>query len=97
MGQAVQWLKAYKLWIDLAADILTFAGGLLLARDAFCHLKDLRQSQLEAAFRLRFPRVSAKMQDPKFAEAKEAGRWAARGMVLLAVGFLCQIAGRFAE
>jgi hypothetical protein len=92
-----EWLKANKLFLGLAADILTFGGGLLLARDAFFHLADLRRDQVEAAFRQRFRRLSAKMRDPREAEAKEAVRWAVRGLLLLVVGFVCELATRFAE
>jgi hypothetical protein len=97
MLHVAEWLKQYKLWLGLAADVLTFAGGLLLARDAFRHLADLRQAQIEAAFRLRFRRISEKMQDPKLEEAAVAGRWAVRGLVLLVAGFVCEIASRFAD
>lgn len=92
-----EWLKAQKLYIGLAADILTFGGGLLLARDAFRHLIDLRADQLEAAFRKRFSRLASRLADNREAEAKGATRMAYRGLALLLAGFLCQILSRFAE
>jgi hypothetical protein len=97
MQHVAEWLKQYKLWLGLAADVLTFAGGPLLARDAFGHLADLRQAQIEAAFRRRFPRVSEKMQYPKLEEATVAGRWAVRRSGSVAAGFVCEIASPFAE
>jgi hypothetical protein len=97
MTDVVTWVRTYKLYVGLAADVLTFGGGLLLARDAFRHLVDLRAEQLEAAFRQRFTRLGKKLADTKEAEAKSASRMAYRGLAFLVLGFLCQILTRFAE
>ncbi|MDP9040160.1 MAG: hypothetical protein M3O02_12970 [Acidobacteriota bacterium] len=92
-----EWLKLHKIRIGVAADFLTFGGGLLLARDAFRHVVDLRAEQLEEAFRKRFAQLAPKLVDNKEAEARGATRMAYRGLALLILGFLFQILSRFAE
>jgi hypothetical protein len=91
------WLQPYKLYVGIAADVLTFGGGLLLARDAFRHLVDLRAAQLESAFQRRFSRLGKKLADTRAVEAKRASSMAYRGLALLMLGFLCQILTRFAD
>jgi len=79
----------------ISADCVTFAGGLILARDGFQRLKDLYESRIAERFRQQFPRLN--LADAEERQARMSERWAWRGAVLLAAGFVLQIVSRCLE
>jgi hypothetical protein len=88
-------LHPYVLYLGIAADTLTFAGAILLARDAFFRLADLRDSRLDEEFRRRFSELP--LADTNEAQARSSLKWARRGFAVVSVGFVCQILSRLAE
>lgn len=88
-------MEHVRLYAGLGADLLTFGGGLLLARDAFWRLKELNETNVDQRFSKQFPKVN--LVDPAAARAKMSERWALRGLGLLVVGFALQIISRFLE
>jgi hypothetical protein len=92
----MQWDRAQlRLIVGLSADFLTFAGGLILARDGFQRLKDLHDSKIDDRFRKQFPKLN--MVDADKGRARVSVRWAWRGMILIALGFVLEIISRFLE
>jgi len=92
----MQWIAAHlRLIVGILADFLTFASGLLLARDAFQRLKELNEDKMIEHFRSQFPNLN--MVDPAVQRARMSERWAVRGLTLLAIGFALQILSRCLE
>jgi len=92
----MDWLALHlRLVVGISADLVTFAGGLILARDAFQRLKELNEDKMIEHFRSQFPNL--KMVDPAEQRARLSERWAMRGLTLLAVGFALQILSRCLE
>jgi hypothetical protein len=88
-------MEHIRLYVGLGADLLTFGGGLVLARDAFSRLKELNESKVDERFSKQFPNVN--LVDPAAVRARMSERWAYRGLALLILGFGLQIASRFLE
>jgi hypothetical protein len=90
------WLGMHlRLLVGIAADCLTFGGGLILARDGFQRLKDLNESRIAERFRAQFPNLN--LVDTEVGRARVSVRWVWRGMSLVALGFALQIVSRFLE
>ena len=51
----MNWLHEHRFFVGILADSLTFLGGLLLARDAFRRLRDLKGRRTDEEFRRTFP------------------------------------------
>lgn len=83
------------LLFGLFADGLTFAGAVILARDAFLRLSSLRRDRVDERFRREFPRLN--LTDDELKAARRAMRWTFTGSLLLVLGFFCQIVLRFQE
>ena len=81
--------------LGVAADTLTFAGGVLLARDAFSRLRELERQRIDQRFRNEFPKLN--LTDEDWAAAVRSMRWTTVGFVLLVFGFLCQLVLRALE
>jgi len=90
-----EWLVKYHLGIGISADLLTFCGALILARDAFLHLKDLQARRIHEEFERTFPDLPR--EDYEATAARTGLRMALRGSVVLLIGFLLQICSRLAE
>ncbi len=90
----MHWVHEHRFWIGIIADSLTFLGGLLLARDAFRRLRDLKDKRTDEAFRRTFPKLN--LTDDDWHDAIVSMRWSVAGFVLIAVGFACQLLLRFA-
>lgn len=88
-------MEHLRLVTGLSADCLTFFGALVLARDGFLRLRDLSESKIEARFRKQFPNLN--LEDAEEDRARASRRWALRGLVLVAAGFVFEIAARFLE
>ncbi|HTW79765.1 MAG TPA: hypothetical protein VME23_09510 [Terracidiphilus sp.] len=88
-------LAHLRLIVGISADLLTFAGGLILARDGFQRLKDLHESKIDDRFRKQFPNLN--MVDAEKRRARVSVRWAWRGMILIALGFVLEIISRCLE
>ena len=92
----MHWIGLHsRLIVGVLADFLTFASGLLLARDAFQRLKELNEDKIVEHFRALFPNLI--LEDPREQRAHMSERWAARGLILLAIGFALQIVSRWLE
>jgi hypothetical protein len=92
----MHWIGPHsRLIVGILADLFTFAGGLILARDAFQRLKELNEDRIIEHFRSRFPNLN--LADPAERRARMSARWAARGLILLAIGFALQILSRCLE
>jgi hypothetical protein len=88
-------LVDFRLAVGISADFLTLVGALILARDAFNHLKDLQDRKINLAFRREFRDVQ--IEDDEEMAARTAVRMAARGFLILVTGFLLQVLSRLAE
>ncbi|HWE86652.1 MAG TPA: hypothetical protein VG267_17040 [Terracidiphilus sp.] len=91
----MQWFHQHHIAIGILADSLTFAGGALLARDAFLRLQALRKSRTDSRFRETFPRLN--LTDQEMREAIASLSWTLCGFVLLSIGFACQLLLRLVE
>jgi hypothetical protein len=92
----MQWLAAHlRLVVGVGADCLTFGGALLLARDGFQRLKELNARKIGVRFREAFPKLN--LADEEAVRARNSGRWAWRGLILLFLGFALQIVVRILE
>jgi hypothetical protein len=92
----MQWIAEHlRLLEGIMADGLTFAGALVLARDGFQRLKDFYESEIDLRFRRQFPELN--MADAQERQARVSARWAVRGLLLLAAGFILEIAARCLE
>ena len=92
----MQWFAGHlSLLAGILADCLTFAGGLLLARDGFQRLKDFYEREMDARFREHFPELNLVNEQERQARVSE--RWAVRGLLLVAAGFVLEIAARCLE
>jgi hypothetical protein len=90
----MHWLHDHRFGIGILADSLTFLGGLLLARDAFNRLQDLRNKRIDEEFRRTFPKLH--LTDQEWRDAIAAMGWTVGGFGLIAIGFACQLLLRFA-
>jgi len=90
----MHWLYVHRFCFGILADSLTFLGGLLLTRDAFRRLKDLKDKRTDEEFRRRFPKLN--LTDQEWCDAIAAMRWTVGGFGLIAAGFACQLLLRFA-
>jgi hypothetical protein len=90
----MHWLHDHRFAIGILADSLTFLGGLLLARDAFNRLQDLRNKRIDEEFRRTFPKLN--LTDQEWRDAIASMRWTVGGFGLIAIGFACQLLLRFA-
>lgn len=91
----MQWLDQHRMAIGILADSLTFAGGALLARDAFLRLQALRKGRTDIRFRETFPGLN--LTDRALREAIASLGWTLAGFALLSIGFACQLLLRFVE
>ncbi len=90
----MNWLHEHRFFVGILADSLTFLGGLLLARDAFRRLRDLKGRRTDEEFRRTFPRLN--LTDQEWRDAIAAMWWTFGGFGLIAAGFACQLLLRFA-
>ena len=90
----MHWIHDHRFWIGILADSLTFLGGVLLTRDAFRRLVDIKNKRTDEDFRREFPRLN--LTDEEWRDATVAMRWTLSGFGLIAVGFGCQLLLRFA-
>lgn len=90
----MHWLREYRSAIGILADSLTFLGGVLLTRDAFRRLRDLKDKRTDEEFRRAFPKLN--LTDQEWRDATVAVGWTVAGFGLIAVGFACQLLLRFA-
>jgi hypothetical protein len=90
----MNWLHEHHFCIGILADSLTFLGGLLLARDAFRRLQDLKDKRTDDEFRRAFPKLN--LSDQEWADAIAAMWWSVGGFGLITLGFACQLLLRFA-
>ena len=91
----MHFLAEHRLLIGISADLFTFLGALILARDAFTHLKDLRERRIHDEFRDAFPDLP--LADDEVTAAVSAVRFAIRGSAILFCGFILQILSRLSE
>lgn len=91
----MHWIEAHRFSLGLLADSLTFLGAILLARDAFLRLREIKRTRTDAEFRREFPQLN--LTDEEFAAALRSVRWALAGFCLLLLGFLCQLLLRMME
>jgi hypothetical protein len=92
----MQWFAEHlRLMLGVAADGLTFAGGLVLARDAFQRLKDFCEDEIERRFRAQFKDLNLVNTEER--QARVSKRWAVRGLLLVAAGFVLEIVTRCLE
>jgi hypothetical protein len=91
----MHWIQLHRLGIGIGADSLTFLGALILARDAFLRLRELKKARIDKRFGAEFPRLN--LTDDELDGARVAVRWALTGFVLLMVGFLGGLLVRIAE
>jgi hypothetical protein len=91
----MNWIAAHHLPIGLLADSLTFLGGLILTRDAFLRLRDLKRTRTNSQFLKEFPDL--KLTDNEWKAAVVSLRWVLAGFLLLLLGFLAQLLLRFGE
>jgi len=83
------------LAIGILADTLTFAGGCILARDAFMRLRVLKRSRMDERFRVEFSGLN--LSDDEWKAAVTAMRWTLAGFGLMVLGFLLQLGLRVME
>jgi hypothetical protein len=83
----MHWAEAHRLAIGIFADLLTFAGGVILSRDALLRLRELRKQRIDEKFRHRFAGLN--LTDQEWKEAVVSVRWALAGCLPLVVGFFC--------
>jgi hypothetical protein len=91
----MQFLHEHLLFFGVAADSLTFLGGVILSWDAVLRLSDLKKKRVDDEFRRTFPRLN--LTDSDWKDAVWSVRRALAGSGLLAAGFFCEILLRFAE
>lgn len=84
---SMHWAEAHRLAIGIFADLLTFAGGVILSRDALLRLRELRKQRIDEKFRHRFAGLN--LTDQEWKEAVVSVRWALAGCLPLVVGFFC--------
>ncbi len=84
-----------RLVLGIGADVLTFVGALLLARDGFQRLKEVNATKVDQRIRKEFPNVN--FVDTEATQAKMSEQWAWRGFVILLLGFALQIIVRIME
>ena len=89
------WIEGHRVALGIIADSLTFLGGLILARDAFLRLRDLKESRMDVRFRREFPRLN--LTDEEWRAALVSVRWTLAGFGLIVVGFLAQLLLRLVE
>ena len=81
--------------LGILADSFTFLGGLILARDAFLRLKELKKHRIDVRFLREFPRLN--LTDEEWRAALVSVRWTLAGFGLIVVGFLAQLLLRLVE
>ena len=91
----MEWLRENHAALGVLADSLTFAGGCILARDAFLRLRELRRSRVDQEFKAQFPRLN--LTDDELDAAVTAMRWTLAGFALMVLGFLLELVQRLAE
>jgi hypothetical protein len=91
----MEWFRANHLAIGILADTLTFAGGCILARDAFMRLRVLKRSRMDERFRVEFSGLN--LSDDEWKAAVTAMRWTLAGFGLMVLGFLLQLGLRVME
>jgi hypothetical protein len=89
------WIEGHRLSIGILADSLTFLGGLILTRDAFLRLRDLKKNRVDLRFRAEFPRIH--LTDEEWKAAVISVRWTLTGFVLILLGFFFQLLLRLIE
>jgi hypothetical protein len=91
----MNWIIAHRVSIGILADVLSFLGASILARDAFLRLRELKRRRIDEEFRRQFPRLN--LTDDEWKQAARALRWTLAGFVLLLLGFFCQLCLRLTE
>jgi hypothetical protein len=91
----MDWIEAHHFVVGFFADFLTFLGAILLARDAFLRLKELKKARISRSFDDLNPGLN--LTDEEFQAAVVAMRWTITGFSLLIAGFACQMLLRVAE
>jgi hypothetical protein len=91
----MDWIEGHRAWLGILADSLTFLGGVILARDAFLRLNELKKSRIDVRFLREFPRLN--LTDEEWKAALVSVRWTVAGFGLIVVGFLAQLLLRLVE
>jgi hypothetical protein len=91
----MEWFKANHVAFGVLADVLTFAGGCILTRDAFLRLRELRRSRVDQRFHREFARLN--LTDDEWRAAVTGLRWTLAGLGLMVLGFLLQLGLRIME
>ena len=91
----MNWIEGHRVALGILADSLTFLGGLILTRDAFLRLRELKKSRMDLRFRREFPRLN--LTDEEWRAALVSVRWTVAGFGLIVVGFLAQLLLRLVE
>jgi hypothetical protein len=91
----MNWFEGHRAGLGILADSLTFLGGLILARDAFLRLNELKKNRIDVRFLREFPRLN--LTDEEWKAAVVSLRWTAAGFALIVAGFLAQLLLRLVE
>jgi hypothetical protein len=91
----MNWIQVHRAWLGILADSLTFVGGVILARDAFLRLNELKRSRIDVRFLREFPRLN--LTDEEWRAALVSLRWSLAGFGLMVIGFLAQLLVRLVE
>jgi len=92
---SMSWFHAQHRLIGILADLLTFLGGCILARDAFMRLRELKKHRVDVEFDDEFSGLN--LTDNERKAAMNALRWTFSGFALILVGFFFQLLLRFTE
>ena len=88
-------LLAHRLLLGIVADTLTLAGGLVLAFEAFCRLKDLIEGRINARFKEQFPGLPL-VDEEKIGAHRSVVR-AYIGCAVILLGYVLEVLTRIAE
>jgi hypothetical protein len=91
----MDWIEGHRVALGILADSFTFLGGLILTRDAFLRLRELKKSRVDVRFLREFPRLN--LTDEEWKAALVSVRWTLAGFGLIVVGFLAQLLLRLVE
>ena len=91
----MHWAEAHRVTLGILADLLSFLGGIILSRDAFLRLRELRKQRIDEEFRRRFSGLN--LTDEEWQDAVVSVRWALAGFVLLVSGFFLQFIERILD
>jgi hypothetical protein len=92
----MNFLHYHVLALGITADLVTLAGALVLAAEAFSSLQSLVRGRLHEDFKKRYRKIQG-LQDWQEAAAKRVVRSAWTGASLLALGCLLEVLTRIAD